>query len=130
MKYNGRNIDVHIKTISPLVEGDKLSGLYGNKAIVSAIIPDDDMPHTKSGERMDMIFSPITVPGRMNIGQIADAAAGKLLAKTTGKPRVIKNFDGSDVLGNLKKELEDNNIPINETMVDGKSGKEFETPIF
>ena len=57
--------------------------LHGNKAIISQIVPDDEMPHTKGGERMDMIFSPVTVPGRMNIGQVVEAAAVVLAVAAT-----------------------------------------------
>ena len=130
VKKVGKNIDIHIKVITGLMVGDKLSGLHGNKAIVSTIVPNDEMPHTKAGERMDMIFSPVTVPGRMNIGQMAEAAMGKLVAKTDGVPRKIENFTDTDMLNKIKKELVKNNIPVDEILLDGKTGKPFETPTF
>ncbi|MBC8551994.1 MAG: hypothetical protein H8D23_20300 [Candidatus Brocadiales bacterium] len=126
----GRHIDIHVKVKSPMMVGDKLAGLHGNKAIISQIVPDDEMPHTKGGERMDMIFSPVTVPGRMNIGQIAEAAAGKLVAKTDGKPLLIDNFTDKDQLNKIRDELQKNKIPVEETMLDGKDGKAFGQKIF
>jgi intein/homing endonuclease len=126
----GRNIDIHLKVRSPLIVGDKIAGNFGNKAIVSQIVPDDEMPHTKQGERMDVIFSPVTVPGRMNIGQLVEAAVGKLIHKTNKKPRIIDNFIDSDQLTKAAEELKKHNIPIEETLLDGKDGKPFEKPIF
>ncbi len=126
----GRNIDIHIKVTTPLVVGDKLSGMHGNKAIVSMIVPNDEMPHTKSGERMDMIFSPVTVPGRMNIGQVVEAAAGKLIAKTDGKPRMLDNFRDRDQLKAVYDEMKKKGIPVEEEMLDGKNGKPFGHKIF
>ena len=127
---NGRNIDIHVKVRSPMIVGDKLAGLHGNKAIISQIVPDDKMPHTKGGERMDMIFSPVTVPGRMNIGQIVEAATGKLVAKTDGKPRMLDNFIDKDQLMAIHDELKKNKIPVEEILLDGKDGKEFGHKVF
>jgi len=126
----GRHVDIHVKVKSPMTVGDKLAGLHGNKAIISQIVPDDEMPHTKGGERMDMIFSPVTVPGRMNIGQIAEAAAGKLVGKTTGKPLLIDNFTDKDQLNKIRDGLVKNKIPVEELLYDGKGGKAFGQKIF
>jgi len=131
VKRVGKNIDIHIKVQAPMIVGDKLAGLHGNKAIISRIVPDDEMPHTKKdGERIDMIFSPVTVPGRMNIGQIAEAAAGKLIAKTDGKPRILDNFVDRDQIPKIYKEMKEKNVSIEDTMTDGIGGKDFGTKIF
>ena len=38
VRKNGRNIDIYVKADHPFKEGDKLSGRYGNKNIVTAKI--------------------------------------------------------------------------------------------
>jgi len=93
-------------------------------------VPDDEMPHTKSKERMDIIFSPVTVPGRMNIGQLIEAGMGKLIDKTTKKPVLIDNFMEQKQLNKVYKDLKKNKIPVDEILLDGKNGKPFKTPIF
>ena len=125
----GRNIDVHIKTKKPLVVGDKVAGRYGNKAIVSKIIPDEEAPHTKNGTRIDLMVSPYGVPSRMNIGQLLETALGKY-AEKTGETLVINNFDDSNQLDKVLKKLKDAGIPVDEKLTDGLNGKQFENDIF
>lgn len=50
--------------------GDKLCNRYGNKGIISLIEKDSFMPRTPWGETVDIVFSPLGVLGRMNIGQM------------------------------------------------------------
>jgi len=125
----GRNIDIHIKVQSPLVEGDKIAGRYGNKGIISKIIPDHEAPHTKDGKRIDLILSPYGVPSRMNIGQLLETAAAKYADKV-GKKISIDNFDEADQLDKTFKLLKKANIPVDELLTDGIEGKEFHNPIF
>ena len=105
------------------------SGRYGNKGIVTKIIADDEAPHTQDGDRIDLIINPHSVIGRMNMGQILETAAGKV-AKKTGKPFNIKNFDGKDYTTEILKEMKTNNIAPEDVLLDGKDGKPFENPVF
>lgn len=127
----GRNVDIYIKSVHPMKEGDKIAGRFGNKSIVTKIIPDSDAPHRLDGTPIDVMMSPEGVPGRMNIGQILETAAGKIADKT-GKPYVVKNFDdpNSDMANKVYKEMKDLGIEPNEVLIDGKTGKKIETPIF
>lgn len=130
VRKSGKNIDIHAKVKSPLVVGDKISGLAGNKSIVSRIIPNEEMPKTKDGEKMDLIFSPVTVPGRMNIAQLVEAGMGKYLDKTDKDPVKIDNFSNENALEDVKKKLEDADIPVEEQLYDGKTGKPFKKKTF
>jgi len=56
--------------------GDKLAGRHGNKGVISVILPEEDMPYTKDGEPIDIIFNPLGVPSRMNVGQVLEAHLG------------------------------------------------------
>lgn len=60
--------------------GDKLAGRHGNKGVISIIMPEEDMPYTEDGEPIDIIFNPLGVPSRMNVGQVLEAHLG-LVAK-------------------------------------------------
>jgi|TARA_Y100000592_G_C5467547_1_gene317539 DNA-directed RNA polymerase subunit beta len=127
----GRNIDIYIKSTHPLREGDKISGRYGNKAIITKIIPDSDAPHNKEGIPIDLMLNPHGVPGRMNTGQILETAAGKLADKT-GKVYKISNFNDpkGDLSKKVLKDLKDAKISPDEILTDGKTGPEFENKIF
>lgn len=124
-----KRIDIHVKMKSPLRVGDKLSGQWGNKMIVSKIIPDNEAPHTQDGRRADLIMHPFGVIGRTNIGQLLSTAAGKITQKT-GKPYVITNFDYESNVDKVLKDLKDNGVEPNEVMTNGKDGQPFERKIF
>ena len=56
--------------------GDKLAGRHGNKGVIARVLPVEDMPFTKEGEPIDLIFNPLGLPSRMNIGQLFEAHLG------------------------------------------------------
>jgi len=128
-KLSGGKIQIHLKSSSPMVVGDKIAGRHGNKSIVSRIIPDDEAPHTKDGDRIDLILSPNGVPGRMNAGQLLETAAGKV-AKKTGKKFYIENFSGKNYLKDIQNKLKENGLQADDVLLDGKGGKPFTNPIF
>ena len=131
VQHVGRNIDIYIKSTHPFKEGDKLSGRYGNKYIVTKIIPDLDAPHTKEGNPLEIMLNPHGVPSRMNVGQILETSAGKI-AEKTGKPYIVDNFENpdKDMSNEVAKELKGHGLKTNEILTDGKDGAEFEKPIF
>ncbi|MBT7928568.1 hypothetical protein HN682_01435, partial [Candidatus Peregrinibacteria bacterium] len=129
IRKNGRHIDIYLKASHPFKEGDKLSGRYGNKSIVTKIIPDSEAPHRPDGTAVDIMINPHGVPGRMNIGQILETAAGKI-AKKTGKRYVVNSFSGEDNADKVLKEMKELKIEPNETLTDGAKGDKFEKPIF
>ncbi len=94
---NGKSVKVYVKTEEQAVVGDKLAGRHGNKGIITQIIPDHQMPFTKTpdGERkpLEVLLNPSGVPTRINVGQILETAAGKV-AEKTGKPYIVNNFSG------------------------------------
>lgn len=80
--------------------GDKLCNRYGNKGIISIIEKEDMMPMTPWGERLDIVFSPLGVLGRMNMGQIYELYCGlisKEIAKRVlaakSKAEIVKIFE-------------------------------------
>jgi DNA-directed RNA polymerase subunit beta len=79
--------------------GDKLCNRYGNKGIISLIEKDNLMPRTPFGT-LDIIWNPIGILGRMNIGQIFEIYCG-LIAKELGNQ--IPNMKKSDVVQLVKK---------------------------
>ncbi len=82
---------VLVKSHSQMQVGDKMSGRYGDKGVVSAIVPDEQMPHDKDGKPFEVLLSPDGTITRTNPAQQIEAALGKLAHKL-GKPIQVPDF--------------------------------------
>ncbi|MFH1541325.1 MAG: DNA-directed RNA polymerase subunit beta [Elusimicrobiota bacterium] len=69
-------VKVYIATIRKIQVGDKISGRHGNKGVVAKILPTEDMPYLPDGTPVDVVISPLSVPSRMNVGQILEMMLG------------------------------------------------------
>lgn len=118
----GDQIDVFVKAIEPARESDKLSGVHGNKGVITKIIPDSEAPRTKDGHIPDIFLNPHGIIGRINVGQIYESAAGKI-AQKTGKTIKINNFDSHDTNKQITAAMKAAGVSDTEEMVtpDGKS---------
>ena len=76
-------------------EGDKMAGRHGNKGVISKIVPMEDMPYLADGTPIDIILSPLGVPGRMNIGQVLETHLG-WAAHRLGFRAITPVFDGAN----------------------------------
>nr|YP_009262743.1 RNA polymerase beta subunit [Ludisia discolor]ANI87408.1 RNA polymerase beta subunit [Ludisia discolor] len=82
--YNSESIRVYISQKREIKVGDKVAGRHGNKGIISKILSRQDMPYLQNGTPVDIVFNPLGVPSRMNVGQIFECSlglAGDLLKK-------------------------------------------------
>ncbi len=122
---DGKAIKILIRSIKPLEVGDKLTGLHGNKGIVSLILPDGEMPTNKStNQPVDLVLNPASVTSRINLGQIMETVAGKI-AKKTGQPYMVKNFEqGNNILA-LKQQLNKLGISDTDELYDPKTGHNY-----
>jgi len=99
------------------------SGRHGNKGIVTKILPDEEMPRTKEAP-LEVLMNPAGVPGRMNVGQVLEAAAGKI-AQKTGKTYKVDNFKPGnvDTLEDVQRELKAHGLTDAEEVVDPTTNK-------
>ena len=93
----------------PLKEGDKLAGRHGNKGVITKIERDEDMPIAEDGEPIELLYSPLGVPSRKNLGQLYETNAG-LIASKKGTPWKVYNFDKSEA-EQVRKGLEEIGYP-------------------
>jgi DNA-directed RNA polymerase beta subunit len=120
----GNKIRLTVKTEEPLQVGDKLSGRYGNKGVVSKIIPDDQMVTDEKGRVVDLIVSSASVVSRINPSQVLETALAKVADKT-GKPVIVESFSGNNNVEWVKKQLKKHGLKDIETVTDPTTGKKI-----
>lgn len=128
---SGNTLKVSVKLLAfkPMEVGDKLSGRHGNKGTITKILPDAEMPHTQEGQSVELIFSPLAVPSRKNIGQLLEVNAGLVAQKKGMASYNVQNFD-KDEKEKLFKHLQEIGIPDGkQTLINPKTGKAFENPV-
>lgn len=71
-----KTVKVYLAVKRRIQPGDKLAGRHGNKGVVSAIVPAEDMPYLEDGTPVDIVLNPLGVPSRMNVGQVLETHLG------------------------------------------------------
>jgi len=77
-------VKVYLAIKRKIQPGDKMAGRHGNKGVISAIMPIEDMPYDEKGVPVDIVLNPLGVPSRMNVGQILETHMG-MAAKGLGE---------------------------------------------
>ncbi|MDP1676883.1 MAG: DNA-directed RNA polymerase subunit beta [Bacteroidota bacterium] len=120
---------VYVAKKRKLSVGDKMAGRHGNKGVVAAIVPSEDMPFMPDGRSVDIVLNPLGVPSRMNIGQLFETALG-WAGKALGIKYATPIFDGAsweDVQEELKKA--NLNVDSRSTLLDGRTGETFDQQV-
>ena len=120
-----KRIQVEIAETRKAKVGDKLVGRHGNKGVVSRILPEHEMPFLADGTPIDLVVSPLSVPSRMNLGQILETHLGWAAHKLNylAISPALLGANQADV----KKELKEAGLPESgqTTVYDGKTGLPF-----
>jgi len=116
-------VKVYIAKKRKLAVGDKMAGRHGNKGVVAAIVPEEDMPYNEDGEPVEIILNPLGVPSRMNLGQVFETHLG-MAAYALGLHVATPVFDGA-ALEEVKGLLEEGGVETDGKTVlyDGRSGE-------
>ena len=98
-------------------------GRHGNKGVVAAIVPEEDMPYLDDGTPVDIVLNPLGVPSRMNLGQIFETHLG-WAAEALGLHVATPVFDGAS-LEEVKAMLQQAGLPEDgkATLFDGRTGQ-------
>ena len=91
----------------PLKPGDKLMGRHGNKGVVGAIVPENEMPclpndpripESLRGKAIDIVLNPHGVISRMNLGQLIETHLGWLLHSGVSQDQFTTNSSSPSAL--------------------------------
>jgi DNA-directed RNA polymerase subunit beta len=137
-------VRVFVAEVRKIKIGDKIAGRHGNKGIISRIMPIQDMPYLPDGTLVDIIFNPLGVPSRMNVGQIFECLLGFAGDQLNERFKILPfdemySLEASRILINSKlKEaaLETNKpwlfnpyCPGKVILTDGRTGESFDNPV-
>ncbi len=98
-------VKVYLAIKRRIQPGDKMAGRHGNKGVISAIMPVEDMPYDDKGDPVDIVLNPLGVPSRMNVGQILETHLGAA-AKGLGE-RINLMLEQKKQVSELRKLLEE-----------------------
>ncbi len=122
-------VKVFIASKRKISVGDKMAGRHGNKGVISIVVPENDMPYLPDGTPVDIVLNPLSVPSRMNLGQLLEAQLG-WAAKELDIIIETPIFDGAST-DDIKEYMAMAGLPEDSKTVlyDGRTGKPFEEKV-
>lgn len=114
--HHGRDgrVTVHVKTVEPMQIGDKMAGRYGNKGIVTAVVPDHEMPQLKSGTTINAGMKSLEgkeLQSDVTVGGKTYKAGTKLDATTLSAIRQVNPNMALPVRQHLEVALNPSGVP-------------------
>lgn len=111
----------------PFHVGCKISGRYGNKSVISQILPDEEMGITEDGTPIDIKMDALGVLGRLNSGQCIEQELNWMANQCRKEMSEIKGIDNQIehllyfIKGVSEEEYENLKVYISELDIDEKA---------
>ena len=91
--FSNMIIEFTVEREVPLKEGSKITGLFGNKGVISKIIPDDEMPVLENGKIVDVQFNCLGVINRLNSFQLFEQSINFIMNRTVDRIKTLETND-------------------------------------
>lgn len=91
--YNNMIIEFTVEREVPLKKGSKITGLFGNKGVISEIVPDDKMPVLSNGKVVDVLFNCLGVINRLNSFQLFEQSINFIMNRTIDRIKTLETND-------------------------------------
>lgn len=72
--FNNMIIEISVEKDVALNVGYKLTGRYGNKGVISQVLPDEKMPRLDDGRHVDMIMNALSIINRLISGPLLEVS--------------------------------------------------------
>ncbi len=124
-----KQVKVWVARTSKISVGDKLTGLHGDKGVITSILPEEEMPYLEDGTQVDIILGPSSMVKRMNLGQLQEtriASKARALGIKVEVPPFAR-FAEEILDAELKKAGK--TVSEKVTVYSGKTGEAYPEPI-
>ena len=91
--FSNMIIEFTVEREVPLKEGSKITGLFGNKGVISKIVPDDEMPVLENGKIVDVLFNCLGVVNRLNSFQLFEQSINFVMNRTIDRIKTLETND-------------------------------------
>lgn len=86
-------LEFTVMRVTPLKKGSKITGLFGNKGVVSEVVPDHLMPVLENGKRIDVLFNCLGVVNRLNSFQLFEQSINFIMNRTVDRMKTLETND-------------------------------------
>lgn len=91
-------IRVIVRKQRPLAIGQKITGRYGNKSVISQIRPDNEMPVTENGKRVDLLLNLLAIINRTTAYAIYELAITSICRQVRERMATLKTYKEKEEL--------------------------------
>ena len=96
--FNNMIMEISIQRDVPLNIGYKVSGRYGNKGVISTIVPDDEMPMLDDGRHLEVVFNTLGVINRLNSAQLFEISINFIADRILEKIQTLETREEKEEL--------------------------------
>ena len=90
--FSNMIIEITTRKVKPLANGQKITGRFGNKSVISQIRDDDDMPYTEDGRKVDVLLNLLAIINRTTSFAIYELAITAITYQTRKRMASLKTY--------------------------------------